>query len=622
MSFGHGMMGGRGFHRMAGRGGEDDFTQGKNVRMSRLLSYLKPHRCRIFFTLIVSLSVTGLNLIPPKVIGMIIDRALGGRDMRLLVTYAAILVTVYISSAALNGVRGYSLGRVGQMVIYDLWQHLYRSLQRQSFSFYDATQTGNLMSRMTNDVTAVERVIVEGVDQVVIATMTLIGISIILFRTNWHLALVTMAPIPILGFLAWFATHRAHAIYREVRMRMGEVSALVQDALSGIREVQSFSRENYEAERLAEKSSQYITANLQAIRFWSVLSPTVIATTSMGTFLVLFYGGQMVIRGSDLTVGGLVSFLFYLGLFYQPIHLLNHFNHMLQHARASGERIFEVIDAVPVIRESPQALSLPRPVSGEVIFHNVRFSYKAGEEVLHGISFEARPGELIALVGPTGAGKTTIVSLIPRFYDVDSGAVLIDGIDVRKLKLRELREHIGIVMQEPFLFNASVMENIAYGRLNATMDEIVRVAKLANAHDFIMALPDKYDHQIGERGIKLSVGEKQRIAIARALLKDPPILILDEATSSVDNRTEALIQEAIEHLLRNRTSLVIAHRLSTVMHADKILVIKDGRIVESGTHATLLQQGGLYRTLYEVQWRHREKERALFNAQDNNGKPA
>jgi len=287
---------------------------------------------------------------------------------------------------------------------------------------------------------------------------------------------------------------------------------------------------------------------------------------------------------------------------------------MFQHARAASERIFEVIDAIPQVAEAPHARPLIKPVRGNVEFQDVNFSYKPGEEVLHGITFSAKQGEIIALVGATGAGKSTIVSLIPRFYDAQKGEIRLDGINVKELRLKELREHIGIVMQEPFLFNASIMENIAYGKLNATMDEVVQAATLANAHTFISSLPEGYHHQVGERGIKLSVGEKQRIAIARALLKNPPILILDEATSSVDNKTEALIQEAIDHLLRNRTSFVIAHRLSTVMHANKILVIEKGYVIEEGTHTTLLEKNGAYAKLYRIQWRHSlPEDPGLFN---------
>jgi len=585
------------------------------LEIGKLVVYLRPHLLQVAATLLISVTITLLHLAPPRLIGSIIDQAVARKALSELYRNATLLLTVYICAHVLSGLKGFLIGRLGQRVIYDLWQDVYRNLQRLSFNFYDRNQTGSIMSRITNDVSAVERVIVDGIDTVIIAVMTLLGITVILFRLNWRLALVSLIPIPILLVLAWLVTQKAHLIYREVRRKMGEISALLQDSISGIREIKSFVREDYEVNRLAEKSSDYFSTNLQAIRLWSFFSPSILTTTSIGTFLVLLFGARQAVVTGDMSAGEIVSFLFYLGLFYQPIHQLNWFNHMLQHARAASERIFEIIDAVPQILEASNAVTLPRPVRGEVVFHDVSFSYQPDQEVLHAVNFEARPGELVALVGATGAGKTTIVSLIPRFYDADRGLILIDGIDVKKLKLHDLRENIGIVMQEPFLFNGTVMENIAYGRLEATFEEIVAAAKLANADQFINALPDGYAHQIGERGIKLSVGEKQRLAIARALLKNPPILILDEATSSVDNQTEALIQQAIDHLLRDRTSFVIAHRLSTVMHADKILVIDGGCIVESGTHDSLLAAGGVYARLYRIQWRH-------FRSQESEGMKA
>ena len=592
----------------AGRGGfEGDDIPGAKLQFGRLLNYLKSYKWQVVLSLTISILITILSLIPPRLIGIIIDQAVGKKQLHTLYVLVLSLLAIYLASHILGGLKTYLMGRLGQKVIYDMWQDVYSNLQRLSFNFYDNTQTGNIMSRITNDVGAVERVIVDGMDVTIIASLTLAGITFILFWINWQLALIAILPIPVLLLLVWFFTSRAHKIYQQVRRKMGEISALLQDSISGIREIKSFGREDYEIERLAEKSTDYMDTNLQAVKLWSIFSPAIIITTSIGIILVLLFGGKMAITTGALSAGQIVSFLFYLELFYRPIHQLNMVNHMLQHARAASERIFEVIDAVPEVKEAPNAIKIPSPIKGEVIFHNVKFSYKEGIEVLHGINFEAQQGEIVALVGPTGAGKTTVVSLIPRFYDVDSGRVLIDGIDVRKLKLKDLRDNIGIVMQEPFLFNGTVRENIAYGRLNATIDEIVEVAKLANAHEFIMELEDGYEHQIGERGIRLSVGEKQRIAIARALLKNPPLLILDEATSSVDNRTEVLIQQAIEHLLRKRTSFVIAHRLSTVMNANKILVIQDGQITEVGTHEELLAKGGVYANLYEIQWRKIDK---------------
>jgi len=576
------------------------------VRISRLFAYLFPYKYQLVIALFISLCITGLNLMPPRLIGLIIDNAISKKQIITLYKMCVVLLGTYVLINILNGIKIYLMGKLGQKVTYDLWQDIYQSIHRLSFRFFDENQTGNIMSRITGDVMAIERLVVDGLDIMIIAAFTLIGISIILFLMNWKLALITMIPIPILVFIAYLITVKAHAIYRKVREKMGEISALIQDGISGIRETKSFVREEYEMQRLATKSDEYVKTNIQAVKLSATLFPAIVITTSFATFLVLLFGGKLAIETSRISTGDIVSFLFYLGLFYQPIHQLNMINHMLQHARASGERIFEVIDAEPDVKEAKNAIPLKK-CSGNVIFNNVHFSYKKGVEILHGISFEVKPGENVALVGPTGAGKTTIVSLIPRFYDVDEGEILVDGVDIRRYKLKDLRNSIGIVMQQPFLFNGTIIENIAYGKLEATLDEIVNAAKLANAHDFIMKLPEGYQHQIGERGIKLSVGEKQRIAIARAILKNPSILIFDEATSSVDNETEVLIQQAISRLLQNRTSFVIAHRLSTVMNAHKIFVVSNGYIVETGTHSELLQKSGLYAKLYQIQWKHKSQ---------------
>ncbi|HPO51400.1 MAG TPA: ABC transporter ATP-binding protein [bacterium] len=612
------MFHGPGFHRTGSfRYDGDDEVKG-TVRITRLFGYLKPYKYQISFALLISICVTVLNLVPPRIIGIIIDKALGKENLPILIKMCFSLLSIYIVVNLLNGVKIFLMGKLGQKVTYDLWQEVYRNIQRLSFRFFDENQTGNIMARITSDITAVERVVVDGLDTTIIASLTLIGITFVLFWMNWKLALITMIPVPLLVFMAYLITIKAHAIYREVRKKMGEISALLQDSISGVRETRSFAREEYEINRLNTKSSEYVQTNIQAIKLWATFSPSIVITTTIGTFLVLLFGGKMAIINQSITTGEIISFLFYLNLFYQPIHQLNMVNHILQHARASSERIFEIVDAEPDVKEAKGAMSFKRPVKGEVIFKNVHFSYKPGLEVLHGITFKANSGETIALVGPTGAGKTTIVSLVPRFYDVDSGQICIDGVDIRKYKLKELRESIGIVMQEPFLFNGTILENIAYGRLDAKIDEIVEAAKLANAHTFIVKLADGYYHQIGERGVKLSVGEKQRIAIARAILKNPPILIFDEATSSVDNETEALIQEAISRLLKNRTSFVIAHRLSTVMNAHKILVINEGNIVETGTHSELLVKGGLYKKLYEIQFKKTMTDPEYLNISNTN----
>lgn len=595
---------GRGRHgRPTGGHRHDDHESSARLDVRRVVQYLRPYRFMVFAALGAAGASTILGLLPPRLVGLIIDRALAGGETRLLYALAFALLGAHVLVNILNGLRSWFEGRLGQRVTYDLWRDLYGNLQRLSFSFYEKNPTGSLMSRITNDVSSVERFMVDGVNIILMASLTLVGITFILFWLNWRMALAAVVPIPLLVLLAWLVSRRAHRIFREVRRKMGDISALIQDSISGIREVKSFGREEYEIERFCEKSSDYMASNLEAVRLFALFFPAIMSTTALGTFLVLLTGGTAAAQTGSPTPGEIVSFLFYIGLFYQPIQQLNRVNHQLQHARASSERIFEIIDARPQIREAPDAVPLARPVRGAVTCEDVFFSYEPGSEVLRGISFEARPGEMIALVGPTGAGKTTIVSLLPRFYEPQAGRITLDGLDVRRLKLADLRANIGIVMQEPFLFNGTIRENIAYARPEAADSEIEAVARTANAHRFIDALPDGYGQEVGERGIKLSTGEKQRIAIARALLKDPPLLILDEATASVDTRTEQLIQEAIEKLLANRTTFVIAHRLSTVVRADRILVVRDGRIVESGKHESLLAAGGLYARLCRTQWR-------------------
>ncbi len=607
-----GMGHGRFFHAAGRFAAEDEKPQRITFKqISRLLKYLKPHKSVVILSLFISISATILHLIPPRLMGIIIDRCIIEKNLRLLLIMAFSMLVISILSHLLGGIKSFLIGKLGQKIVFTMWQDVYRSLQYLSFSFYDNRQTGDIMSRITGDVGAVERAVVNGVDQALISILTLIGITIILFWMNLKLAIIAIIPIPALIILIWLFSRKAYKTFRKVRKKMGEVNALLQDNISGIREVKSFGQEKHEINKLHKKGSEYINVNVKAIKLWSTFFPLMATTTSIGIFLVLLFGGKIAITTNTLSTGELVAFLFYLRMFYQPISQLNMVNYMLQHARAGSERIFEIMDTVPQVKEAPDAVNLPRPIKGKVTFENIYFSYpkaqadsKKRKPVLRGINLTANSGEIIALVGHTGAGKSTIARLIPRFYDSNEGIITVDNIDVKKLKLKDLRDSIGIVMQEPFLFNTTIKENITYGKKNSDMKDIIRVAKLANAHEFILKLPEGYDSYVGERGVKLSTGEKQRIAIARALLKDPPILILDEATSSVDNRTEALIQEATKHLLRKRTSFVIAHRLSTVMNADKIAVIQNGKIVELGTHKQLLAKKGIYRELYQSQWRN------------------
>jgi ABC-type multidrug transport system fused ATPase/permease subunit len=456
------------------------------------------------------------------------------------------------------------------------------------------------MTRVIEDVNSVERVLIDGTEQGTITVLSIIGALIILFSTNAKLALVALAPIPILIGGALGYTLTAHRRYRVQREAASAMNALLMDNLQGVRQIKAFVRENHEDERFAQRADNLREGSLGIMRVWALYSPAMTFAASLGMGLVLWVGGREVLAGI-LQPGKLIAFLLYLTFFYEPVRQLHGLNQMLQAARAAGERVFDILDTGVERMDNKRRHAIHTPVRGEVIYQNVGFSYAADKMVLRGISLHARPGEMIALVGPTGAGKSTLVNMLPAFYEVTSGAITIDGQDIGGISLESLRQQISVVSQEAFLFNGTVRENILYGKLDATEEEVVAAARAANCHEFISRLPEGYDSRVGERGVKLSVGEKQRVSIARALLKDAPILILDEATASVDTGTEKLIQEALERLMANRTSFVIAHRLSTIRKADQILVLCDGQIIESGNHGELVALNGLYARLARIQ---------------------
>lgn len=567
----------------------------------RVLQYLRPHRRLALVTLLCAACATALELVPPWVVKIIIDDVIQAHDAALLPWVLGGLVAAYALKNVFASLRIRLNNRVEQTVVHDLRRHVFAALQRLSINYFENRSTGEIMSRVTNDTEHVERIFIDGLEGILTASLTLIGITVLLFTLNWKMALLALLPIPMLMLAAGWFTRTVHGYYHDIRKRSAELSSYLQDALSGIRETMGFTRQAYEQRRFDRLSRDYSDTNLKAMYLWSIYSPGMILLGSLGTVLILWYGAGEVLA-ARLTLGELVLFLSYLALFYVPINQIHSVNHMLQHALAASERVFDVLDAVPDVADRPGLVTPPRRVEGSVRFEHVQFHYRPDVPVLKDLSFSVAPGERVALVGPSGAGKSTLLKLLMRFYDVTGGAVWIDATDVRALPLAYLRRQIGFVQQEPFLFNGTVRDNILYADLNAGQERLEAVAQAARAHEFIAALPEGYDTWIGERGVKLSVGQKQRVSIARVLLKDPPIVVFDEATSNIDTETEVKIREALNELTKGRTTFIIAHRLSTLHDVDRILVIDGGRLVEEGQHDALLRQGGVYAGLYEAQF--------------------
>lgn len=576
----------------------------------RLLSYIKPYRTKLVVAFILAAGVTVLGLLPPYLVKIIIDDVIIKKNLRLFSVIIGILFVIYVLRSILISFRIFLESRVEQGLIFDLRNHVYHSLQRLSLSYFEVRETGKIVSRIINDVEALQAIVSGGLSALFVAFITFVGSLVILTTMNLKLTLIAMIPVPFLAFLIFRFSGRAHRSYRQVRRKLARVTSILQESIFGIREIKTFTQEEYEEKKFSIQGEGYFRSNMRIAKLWSIYYPLILFVSSLGTVLVLWFGGNEVIAGV-LSIGSLVAFYGYLALFYQPIDQLNQVNNMFQHARAAGERVFEIIDAIPEVEESADVISLSSPVKGAVEFSNVCFSYDEKEQVIDDISLKVEPGEKIAIVGPSGSGKTTLISLIPRFYDVSKGSIAIDGYDIRKLKLSYLREQIAMVLQEPFLFNESLRKNIGFSKENASKEEIIAAAKNANAEEFINKFPNRYETRAGERGTNLSLGQKQRISIARAILKDPSILILDEATSSVDAGVEALIQEALQRLMENRTSFIIAHRLSTIRNADRIVVMDKGKIVEIGTHWDLLRKRGLYSNLYRVQFKAKDLEQEL-----------
>ena len=567
--------------------------------LKRLFLLLSPYWKTIIISSLLLIGRAGLELVPPLFQKEIIDEIIGDRNL----AYLGIVITALVGVYALNQLvqigDNYVRHSLGERFIFDLRVRLYAYLQKMSLSFFERTSTGELMSRVTNDLNALENFVTHGSALTAVDFMRLVGGVIILFVLDYRLAALVMIPVPILALAFRYYNTRIRPVYRRVRARLGDINAKLQDNLSGIRVIQAFAREDLEYERFSKESERYYRARVQGIRYWSIFFPAIRFFGAMGAVIVLGVGSVMVV-GGQLTLGTLVAFLAYIATIYDPINRLTEVDNIFQEAIAAGERIFELLDETTDVKDPPDALELPS-LRGEVVFDDVHFRYGSGDQVLHAISFTMAPGEVVALVGPSGAGKTSIANLICRFYDPSNGTVAVDGRDLRKIKLASLRRQVAVVLQDSFLFNNTVAENLLYGKPDAAEDELLAAARAANAHDFIIQLPDGYNTEIGERGVKLSGGQKQRLALARAILADPRILILDEATSSVDAEAEYLIQQALERVLKGRTALVIAHRLSTIRNADKIIVLDRGRIAEVGNHQELMQCGGLYSQLYQRQ---------------------
>jgi len=568
----------------------------------RVLSYLKPFRMLAVVTFVCAGLATALELVPPYLVKIVIDDVIQGKRPDMLVWVLSALLGSYVLRNLMSSMRVRFNNLLEQKAVHTLRMQVFGALQRLSLSYFENRSTGEIMTRVTSDTEHVERIFVDGLEGLLTASLTLTGITIMMFSLNWKLALLSLVPIPILIVCAAWFTKRVHKYYAEIRRSVADLNAYLQDALSGIKETIGFNQHDYERKRFETLSQTYSQNSLRAMFLWSWYWPGMVFVGSTGTVLILWYGAEEVMAG-NLTVGQLVMFLSYLGLFYTPINEIHSLNHMLQHALAASERVFEILDTKAEVEDRPGAVRPVERLQGAVEYRRVQFGYRQDGLVLSDVNLTVRPGERIALVGPSGAGKTSLLKLLMRFYDVRSGAVLVDGYDVRDLPVAFLRGQIGLVQQEPFLFNGTVRQNIVYSDLSASHERVEAAARAARAHDFITRLPDGYDSWIGERGVKLSVGQKQRVSIARVLLKDPPIIIFDEATSNIDTETEVKIREALNELTNGRTTFIIAHRLATLHDVDRILVVERGTIVEEGHHEALMKRGGVYAGLYEAQFK-------------------
>ena len=587
----------------------------------KLVRLVKPHAGALSVALLAVVGEGLTGLLAPWPLKIVFDSVSGSKPvpawlashvpavltankMAILELAAIAVVIVAILDAVFSYIEKYATTSAGQWIMHDLRRRVYNHIQHLSLGFHTQKRTGDLISRITSDVEAIQSFIVSDLLGLIVDFLTLAGMAGVMFYLNWRFTLIALSVTPLLFAVSYFYTRRSKRASRDVRRKESEILSLLQEVLSAIGVVKAFGREDYEEERLERESAESVHLALHARSLKAKLSPLVGIIVALGTALVLWYGGALVVGGT-LSVGSLVVFIWYLGKMYKPMEDFAKMTDAFTKAAVGYERVREVMETPPMVRDMPGAKQAP-PLQGEIEFQNVSFTYTGNRPILSDITLKAEAGRMTALVGPTGSGKSTIAALIGRFYDPNAGKVTIDGFDLRELEQKSLHDQISFVLQENILFHAPIWQNIAYGKPTATIAEIQRAAELANAHEFISDLPQGYDTMVGERGVTLSGGQRQRIAIARAIIRDTPILVMDEPSSGLDAASEELVFEALDRLIRGKTAIVIAHRFSTIRRANTIFVVEDGRIVESGTHEQLLPSGGLYAKLYELQFRQQD----------------
>ncbi|MCW4019908.1 MAG: ABC transporter ATP-binding protein/permease [Candidatus Bathyarchaeota archaeon] len=603
-----------GFHYHHHHHGLDDKANERKtssrILMQRLLKYFLPYKKLFAVVLFVTATTAITGVVKPYLLSKeIVSNGILTSDTEgLLFMVLAYIVVIGVNWIS-RTVRTYGIGKIGESILFKMRSDLFAHLQNLSFSFFDTSDSGDTISRVINDTDAIGEAFTSGVVQVISDTITLALTIIVLFSINVQLALASMLVIPLIIADAWAFNSRFRSAHRQTRTTISDVTSKLEEGISGIREIKSFTKESDTIKDFRAVAAQDFQANLQATKVFGIFFPTIQAIRAVGFGAVILYGGMLTFNGAlgptNQAIGTVLAFILYVETFFQPVFELTMFYNTVQSALAGAERIFELNDTKPEITDSKDAVEIPS-INGEIAFEKVTFGYDPEYPVLHNVSFWVKPKETIALVGPTGAGKSTIIKLLSRFYEPQSGSIKVDGRDLKDATQKSVRNQMGIVLQDSFLFTGTIMENMRYGKLDATDEEVMNAAKIVGAHEFISNRPDGYNTEIGERGAGLSVGQKQLVSFARALLRDPALLILDEATSSIDPYTDLLIRKAMKILLKDRTSIIIAHRLSTVRNADRILVIDNGRIVEEGNHRALMKKGGLYKHLYDMQFKEPE----------------